>query len=175
MHRRERGNEREANTWEETKIRKMTKYYAPCLLCFVFLSLSLSISCCIPSRCCSLARVQSTGGKANITVMKPLPNGQTTSKRIQNRKRTTENSKDPRKTVTRSKSTVLVDKYKYGIIGLFTGRNRLIVIRDSNCVGGPLESACAVPWLPAGRVCYACFSRRKVEYVSVERDQLSGR
>ena len=33
-----------------------------------------------------------------------------------------------------------------------TGRNCLIVIPDHDWVGGGFGRACAVPWLPAGRV-----------------------
>ena len=33
-----------------------------------------------------------------------------------------------------------------------TGRNCLIVIPDLDCVGGGLGRACAVLWIPAGRV-----------------------
>ena len=65
-----------------------------------------------------------------------------------------------------------------------TGRNGLIVIPDPDCVGGGLERACAMPWLPVGRVCCARFYRNisKTSAVSwtswvvdTEFDELSAR
>ena len=52
-----------------------------------------------------------------------------------------------------------------------TGQNPLIGIPDPDCVGGGLGLACAVPWLPAGRVCRLA----GCESVSCEWGQLSGR
>ena len=67
-------------------------------------------------------------------------------------------------TLRETRASIPMSRYKYDTVDPVlsallsgdevhrTGRNCLIVIPDPECVGGGLGRACAVPWLPAGRV-----------------------